>query len=95
MSSAVVKRLLKSAREELNKKDYEAARDYCTDVLEIDGENYNALVFLGLAQQNLRNIEKSEDAYKRAIKINPTNPLALQVWSCIPSIQASKTESAE
>ncbi|KAJ3150781.1 Superkiller protein 3 [Geranomyces michiganensis] len=76
--SVVVKRLLKSAREEIAKKDYELAKDYCNQVLESDSDNYNALVFLGLAEQNLNNAAGSEEAYRRAVKLAPTNPLALQ-----------------
>ncbi|KAJ3177104.1 Superkiller protein 3 [Geranomyces variabilis] len=76
--SIVVKRLLKSAREEIAKKDFDLAKDYCNQVLESDSDNYNALVFLGVAEQNLNNAVASEKAYLRAVTLAPANPLALQ-----------------
>ncbi|KAI8921089.1 hypothetical protein DFJ77DRAFT_545666 [Powellomyces hirtus] len=75
---SVVKRLLKSAREEIGKKDFELAKDYCQQILDIEEENYNALVFLGLAEQHLNHPTDSEKAYSRAVKLSPSNPLALQ-----------------
>ncbi|KAJ3014539.1 Tetratricopeptide repeat protein 37 [Thoreauomyces humboldtii] len=75
---SVVKRLLKSAREDIARKDYQSAKEYCEQILESDDQNYNALVFLGLAEQNLENVDASEKAYTRAVKLAPANPLALQ-----------------
>ncbi|TPX67731.1 hypothetical protein SpCBS45565_g03629 [Spizellomyces sp. 'palustris'] len=73
-----LKKLLKSAREELQGKNYEAAKEYCVQILDDDETNYNALVFLGLAEQNLRNVAESERAYQKAAKLAPSNPLAWQ-----------------
>ncbi|KND01469.1 SKI complex subunit tetratricopeptide repeat protein SKI3 [Spizellomyces punctatus DAOM BR117] len=73
-----LKKLLKSAREELQGKNYEAAKEYCVQILDEDETNYNALVFLGLAEQNLRNVAESERAYQKAAKLAPSNPLAWQ-----------------
>ncbi|KAJ3264694.1 Superkiller protein 3, partial [Borealophlyctis nickersoniae] len=74
-----LKSLLKTAREALNDKNYETARDTCTQILEdIDDKNYNALVFLGLANQNLDKFDDSEKAYRKAIDLNKESLLAYQ-----------------
>ena len=42
MSAAFIKGKLKLAREALQKKDYETARDAAASVLEYEGASYNA-----------------------------------------------------
>ncbi|KZV61771.1 TPR-like protein [Peniophora sp. CONT] len=78
MSAAFVKGKLKLARDALSKKDYETARDAAASVLEYEGANYNAKVFLGLAQSELGDAAGSEATYKEAIALNGTQPLAHQ-----------------
>ncbi len=78
--SAVIKIHLKNAREALDRKDYITARDFSQQVLEIDPENYGALVFVGLCEQNLTRYVESEKAYLKAIQVNSTMPLAYQVF---------------
>ncbi|KAF8070280.1 TPR-like protein [Lyophyllum atratum] len=73
-----VKSKLKAARDALAKKDYGAACDAATQVLEHEPDNYNANVFLGLSSLELGQFEKSEQAYLRATTLNPDNPLAWQ-----------------
>ena len=77
--SVLVKIKLKGAREALDRKDFEFAREQCSQVLELDPANYNALVFLGLAEQNLVHYERSQEAYEKAIQVNAENLLAYQV----------------
>ncbi|VDB87360.1 unnamed protein product [Peniophora sp. CBMAI 1063] len=78
MSTAFVKGKLKLARDALQRKDYEAARDAASAVLEYEGANYNAKVFLGLAQSELGDVAGSEATYKEAIALNGAQPLAHQ-----------------
>ncbi len=47
--------------------------------LEADAENYNALVFAGLALHQLKCVKESVDVYRRAIASQPTQLLAWQV----------------
>ncbi|KAG0253953.1 Superkiller protein 3 [Actinomortierella ambigua] len=69
---------LKNAREALGKKDYNDALKWAQKVLDWESSNYNALVFAGLAHQNLGNVKEGEAAYKKAIENNPDMPLARQ-----------------
>ena len=73
-----LKTQLKSARDSIASKNYEYAESTCIDILEQNPDNYNALVFLAVAQQNLEQIEKSIKSYKTAIELSPSNPLAYQ-----------------
>ncbi|KAJ3225984.1 Tetratricopeptide repeat protein 37 [Clydaea vesicula] len=72
------KSLLKSARECIEKKEFEAAKGFCEQVLENDPKNYNALVFLGLSETNLEEFEQAEKTYKKAINISPNMVIAYQ-----------------
>ncbi|KAG6854057.1 hypothetical protein C0991_011035 [Blastosporella zonata] len=69
---------LKAAREALGKKDYAAASDAASQVLDYEPDNYNATVFLALSLLELGQNERSEQAYIRATTLNPENPLAWQ-----------------
>lgn len=73
------KQLIKSARECIDKKDFEGGKQKCQDVLEYEASNYNALVFLGLCEMNLGNREASEQSFLKAIEASPDLPLARQV----------------
>ncbi|KAK7692824.1 hypothetical protein QCA50_004459 [Cerrena zonata] len=76
--AAFVKTKIKAAREAITKKDYTAARDAATKVLEFEPDNYNANVFLGLSLLELGDTDNSEQAYRKAIGSNPDQPLAWQ-----------------
>ncbi|KAI0356305.1 TPR-like protein [Trametes cingulata] len=76
--SAFVKGKLKAAREALAKEEYEKARDAALGVLEYEPDSYPAHVFLGLAYINLNEFDKSEQAYRKAIELNPEQLLAWQ-----------------
>jgi superkiller protein 3 len=49
------------------------------DILKTDKDNYNALVFVGVAAEGLDQIEQAHTAYKRAVEINTNNILGWQV----------------
>ncbi|KAG8213777.1 superkiller protein 3 [Butyriboletus roseoflavus] len=78
MSSSFAKAKLKTARDALGKKQYDAARDAALQVLDYDPENYNAHVFLGLALLELGEHDKSEQYYRKAIELKPDQILARQ-----------------
>ncbi|KAG0243382.1 Superkiller protein 3 [Actinomortierella wolfii] len=69
---------LKNARDAIGKKDYQEALKWSQRVLDWEANNYNALVFAGLAHQNLGNVKEGEAAFKKAIENNPDMPLARQ-----------------
>ncbi|KAI8576073.1 hypothetical protein K450DRAFT_258770 [Umbelopsis ramanniana AG] len=69
---------LKNAREALGSKKYEDAIKFCKRVLDWESQNYNAYVFLGVAHNGLDQVEDAENAYQKAIEINPEQMLAWQ-----------------
>ncbi|KAF8739668.1 Tetratricopeptide repeat, partial [Rhizoctonia solani] len=82
--SSVIKAKLKASREAINNKDWKTAQRTAEDVLSYDAANYNGNVFLGLASFELNEIDKSEQAYRKAIDIQPDQLLA---WRGIEKIQ--------
>jgi len=78
MSSAQIKSSLKAARDAISKKDFAKALDHSRKVLALDPANYNAHVFAGVSFLNLGQLPDSENAYRQAVSVNPTNPLAWQ-----------------
>ncbi|KAI0644651.1 TPR-like protein [Trametes meyenii] len=76
--AAFVKGKLKLAREAIAKQEYAKARDAALNALEYESENYNAYVFLGVAYLKMSDLEKSEQAYRKAIELNPELGLAWQ-----------------
>jgi len=78
MSSAQTKSSLKAARESIAKKDYAKALDLARKVLAFEPQNYNAHVFAGISLLNLDQFAESEKAYREAVSLNGTNPLAWQ-----------------
>ncbi|KAF9395270.1 Superkiller protein 3 [Podila verticillata] len=75
---STVKVNLKNAREAIGNKNYDDAVKWCQKVLDWESNNYNALVFLGVAYQNLGDAVKGEESFKKAIQSNPELPLARQ-----------------
>ncbi|KAL0956081.1 hypothetical protein HGRIS_002250 [Hohenbuehelia grisea] len=73
-----VKAKLKAARDAIGKKDFVSARDAASSALEYEPDNYNANVFLGLASLELKELDQSEQAYKKAIDSAPEQLLAWQ-----------------
>ena len=47
--------------------------------MKIDKNNYNALVFVGVAAEGLDQMEQAHMAYKKAVEINEDNVLGWQV----------------
>jgi len=69
---------LKDARKALDAKDWESALKCAQQALELDKNNYNAFIFCGLAQYNLGQIQKGEQAYMKATELDPKNIVAWQ-----------------
>ncbi|RIA96123.1 hypothetical protein C1645_815807 [Glomus cerebriforme] len=75
---AFIKSALKNAREAINTKKFEDAIKECEKVIQYEPDNYNAHVFLGVANSKLNRISESEKAYLRAINIDGSGVLAWQ-----------------
>ncbi|KNF03722.1 hypothetical protein PSTG_03244 [Puccinia striiformis f. sp. tritici PST-78] len=75
---ASLKAQLKAARDAITASDWEKAETLAQAALAIDNQSYNAYVFLGLAQLNLKKVSESEAAYRAAIGIDQAHPLAWQ-----------------
>ncbi|TFK44590.1 superkiller protein 3 [Crucibulum laeve] len=73
-----VKNQLKLARDALGKKDYVAAKKAANQVLDYEGDNYTAHVFLALSLLELGEFDESERIYRKAVELNPDQPLAYQ-----------------
>lgn len=78
MSSSFVKGKLKASREAIQAKDWEKAEVEAKQILEYEADNYNALVFRGLALLHLKRYDESEEAYRDATKAQPSQLLAWQ-----------------
>ncbi|XP_033749913.1 LOW QUALITY PROTEIN: tetratricopeptide repeat protein 37-like [Pecten maximus] len=78
MDSKEVKATLKNAREAIRNKEYKEALKHCKSVLAWDKNNYNALVFVGVAAEGLDQVDQAVKAYKRAIESAPGQALAWQ-----------------
>ncbi|KAA1474268.1 superkiller protein 3 [Dentipellis sp. KUC8613] len=78
MSSSFVKNKLKNARDAIGRKEYQAALDASSQILDYEPDNYNAKVFKGLSLLELGQTDQSEQVYRSAIEANPKQPLAWQ-----------------
>ncbi|GFS09347.1 tetratricopeptide repeat protein 37 [Elysia marginata] len=79
MDAKEIKTCLKAAREAIRNKEFKDAAKHCKTVLAADPENYNALVFLGVAAEGLDQGEQALKAYKKAAQVQPDQLLAWQV----------------
>lgn len=86
MSQSEIKQLLKEAKKELSNGYYEDAIEIALKVLDIDTENYFALIFVGKSYDSLidsKQVKDIETSYEKALKyyikattVQPTNLLA-------------------
>ncbi|WBW75001.1 Ski complex TPR repeat subunit Ski3 [Schizosaccharomyces osmophilus] len=78
----MAKPALKAAREALSTKDYEETITQCEKALSFDSENYNAYVFLGVANFSLSKELEAKKAYQNAIELDDKPLLAWQgLWN--------------
>ncbi len=73
------KALLKQAKAAVQEDgNFPLAVDLCQRVLQIEADNYTALVILGLAKVKLVNTKDAEQAYRKATVLKPQQQLAWQ-----------------
>ena len=88
-----VKELLKEAKQELARSDYEDAIELSLEVLKYDSKNYFAHVFLGKAYSStseFRDLDKAIIHYRKAIDLEPDNLLA---WKGLFTLFKSDSQS--
>ncbi|XP_051981305.1 tetratricopeptide repeat protein 37 [Xyrauchen texanus] len=78
MSSKEVKAELKSARDAIKNKEFKEALKHCKNILKLDKNNYNALVFIGVAATELQQPDQAQTAYRKATELEPEQLLAWQ-----------------
>lgn len=78
MGSKELKTALKAAREAIRNKEFKEALKQCKAALAEDKNNYNALVFVGVAAEGLEQYDQALKAYRRATEISPEQLLAWQ-----------------
>ncbi|XP_064609375.1 tetratricopeptide repeat protein 37-like [Liolophura sinensis] len=78
MDAKEIKSTLKAAREAIRQKDFKEALRNCKAVLKADKDNYNALVFIGVAAEGLEQPDQAIKAFEKATEISPEQILAWQ-----------------
>ncbi|KAJ8904596.1 hypothetical protein NDN08_001114 [Rhodosorus marinus] len=68
--------LIKSAKAALESGDLDRALSLCKDVLKQDKRNYMAFVLVGIAAKRKGDLERSIQAYDRAVSVNEKLPAA-------------------
>ncbi|RDW25433.1 hypothetical protein B0I71DRAFT_175221 [Yarrowia lipolytica] len=76
MSAQALKELLKRCKEAISSGRFPDAIEAANDALEVDEENYQATLLLGKAQYLNKDNTAACAAYDKAIKLEPTQPLA-------------------
>ena len=69
---------LKSIKDAIDKKDFVAAAEKASTLVQGDAKNYTVLLFLGFAQDKLDQNVEAEKAYEKALSIKPKDPQALK-----------------
>jgi len=74
---------VKAARDAAERKDYAEVLNHCKVAFSLaskdskeDPKNYTLYLLVGLAQNKLDKPEQSEAAYRKAVALNASNPLA-------------------
>ncbi|KAJ6261829.1 hypothetical protein Dda_2628 [Drechslerella dactyloides] len=78
MSKATAKTLLKAAKAAIGAEKWEEGRDLALKVLDADPSNYYGNIFLGVSQFRLHEVPDAENAYRAAIKSNPSEVMGWQ-----------------
>ena len=87
--SKTVKEALKQARENIDKKDYKTALKCCKRALNVDSNNYMALVFYGLCSAEIEQFDQALQAYKKATEANPDQ---LTAWQGLSSFYEKRKD---
>ncbi|KAH9524909.1 Tetratricopeptide repeat protein 37 [Bulinus truncatus] len=78
MDANEIKACLKKARDAIREKDFKEALKQSKVVLTVDKDNYNALVFIGLAAEGLNQPDQALKAFRKASEKDPDQLLAWQ-----------------
>ncbi|KAK9459131.1 uncharacterized protein V1516DRAFT_656046 [Lipomyces oligophaga] len=73
-----IKTFLTTAKEAIDHKQFLKALTQCKLALEIDDSSYNAYILMGYCESGLLHYNEAEQAYYRALEINPGSPIASQ-----------------
>lgn len=99
MDSKEVKQALRDAREAIREKEYKTALKHCKSALKVDKNCYTAWVFVGVAAQEIDQVEQAVAAFRKAIEISPEQILAWQglcaLYDKHPAIGDFKTDRYE
>jgi Tfp pilus assembly protein PilF len=60
----------KQLKQFIKDEKWTEAKEHCESILEDEADNFTALLFLGLAFQNLKDYSKGEAAFRKAIEVN-------------------------
>ena len=82
-TSKTVKVALKEARDAIEKKDFKAALRCCKKALNVDKENYMALVFCGLCLAELEQPEQAVQVIKSIFFLYPFPCTAIRFFQII------------
>ena len=74
----MLKSKLKSALQSINGKRYAEALEFCENALELDPNNYNALVFQGTSYLNLDKLDNAEVSLRKVVTYSLGQPTAWQ-----------------
>ncbi|KAK6349996.1 Superkiller protein 3 [Orbilia brochopaga] len=78
MSKAAAKAALKAAKAAIDAKNWEEGRELSLKLLQTDPSNYYGNIYLGLTQLRLHEVPDAEKAYRDAIQLKPSEPMAWQ-----------------
>lgn len=68
---AASKAALKAIKASVDGKDFAKASVQAHELLKQDAQNYNALMFLGFAEEKLKHLDEAEKALRKALELKP------------------------
>ena len=72
-----VKRLLKEAREALEREEYDDALASAEEALDLDDSSADVFTSIAVISQRAGRLDKAEQAYQKALKLKPDRPMPL------------------
>ncbi|KAF0699035.1 Aste57867_10380 [Aphanomyces stellatus] len=88
----MLKHYLTEAKKKLQDEAYDDALEASTKALELDGMNFQALMFKGKSLFHLQNAKLAETTYRRAVDLQPDTPL---VWKGLLEVFEMTNEPAK
>ncbi|KAK6378120.1 Superkiller protein 3 [Lithohypha guttulata] len=68
---AATKAALKTIKASIDSGDFAKASVQANDLVKQDGQNYNAFMFLGFAEEKLKHLDNAEKALQKAVELKP------------------------